>query len=134
MKTKKLIELQEKVISTCVHQISKQQQLALEGIKHRQQTSSPALKKMDPYCFKNFKHVLPRVEGYVECMKKCGVHWLVLNFKFPLIWCLARPYKDDFSLTKEKEKHFWNYLVTYKGYLDGSEPPKHSYSFSSIYE
>ena len=99
-----MIELQENVISTCVDQISKQQQLALEGSKHRWSTSSPALKKRDPNFFNNFKQELPMVEGYVDCMKKCGVHWLGLKFKFPLIWWLERPYRDYFSLTKTEEK------------------------------
>ena len=55
MKTQQLMELQEKFISTCVNQISKQQHLTLKGNKHILQTSSSALKKRDPYCFRNFK-------------------------------------------------------------------------------
>ena len=79
MKNQQLRELQEKVISTCVDQISKQHYLSLEGSNHRWKTSSSTLKKWDPYCFKNFKHDLPRVEGYVDYMKKCGPHWLGLK-------------------------------------------------------
>ena len=126
MKTQQLIELQERVISTCVDQISKQQHLALEGSKHRWQTSSSSLKKRDPYFFKNFKQVLLRVEGYIDCMKKCGAHWLGLKFKFPLIWWPARPYRDDFSLTKAEEKQCWKYWVAQRGYLEEGESPEHS--------
>ena len=82
-----LVELQEQVISTCVSQISKQQHLDLEGSKHIWQDYPSSMKKRDPYFFKNFKQVLLRVQGYVDCMKKCGVNWLGLKFKFPLIWC-----------------------------------------------
>ena len=103
-KTHQLMELQEKVISTSVNHISKQQHLALEGNKHRWKPSSSALKKRDPYCFTKSKQALPRVEGFVNCMKKCGPHCLGLKYKFPLIWWLANPYKDDFILTKAEDK------------------------------
>ena len=92
------------------------------------------MKKRDPYCFKKFKQMLPRVEGYVDCMKKCRVKWLGLKFKFPLIWWPARPYRDDFSLTKVEEKKCWKYWVADNGYLDGREPPKPSYNFSFLHE
>ena len=92
------------------------------------------MKKRDPYCFKNFKHALSMVDGYVDCMKKCGVNWLGLKFKFPLIWWPTRPYRDDFSLTKAKEKQCWKYWVAHNGYLDGKEPPELSYNFSSLHE
>ena len=59
---------------------------------------------MDPYCFKNFKHALPRVEGYVYCMKKCGFNWLGLKFKFPLIWWPAKPYTRIFFIDKRRGK------------------------------
>ena len=107
MKTQQLMELQKKAISTCVNQISKQQHLALEGSKHGWQTSPSILKKRDPYCFINFKQALPRVEGYVNCMKKCGPHWLGLKYKFPLIGWPAKPYRDDYTLTKAEERQCW---------------------------
>ena len=103
MKNQQFIELQEKVISTCVDHISRQQHLALEGSKNRWHTSSSALKKRDLIVLKKIKRVLPRVEGYVDCMRKCGVHWMGLKFKFPLIWWPTRPYRDDFSLSKAEE-------------------------------
>ena len=80
-----MVELQEKVISTYVSQISKHKQLALEGSQHRWQAASSTLKDRDPYCYRNFKHALSRFEGYVVCIKECGVNWLGLKFKFPLI-------------------------------------------------
>ena len=80
IKTQYLDEIQEQVISTCVDQISRHQHLALEGSQHRWQASLSLLKKSDPYCFKNFKQDLPRVEGYVDYMKKCGVSWFGLKF------------------------------------------------------
>ena len=103
MKTQQLMELQEKVISICFNQISKQQHLSLECNKHRWQTSSSSLKKRDTYCFRNFKQALLRVEGYVDCMKKCGPHWLGLKYNFPLIWWPTKPYMDDYTLTKVEE-------------------------------
>ena len=103
------MEIQEKVISTYVSQISKHQQLALEGIQRRWQATSSTLRNRDPYYYKNFKHALYRVEGYVGCMKECGVNWMGLKFKFPLIWWLAKLYREDFSLTKAEEKKCWGY-------------------------
>ena len=133
MKTRQLRELQENVISTYVNQISKQQHLALEGSKHGWQTSPSILKKRDPYCFINFKQALPRVKGYVDYMKKCGVHWLGLKYKFLLIWWPAKPYMDDYTMTQVGEKKLWKYWVSYKGYLEGGELPKSSYNFSSLH-
>ena len=67
-------------------------------------------------------------------MKKCGVNWLGLKFKFPLIWWKARSYRDDFSLAKVDEKQCWKYWVAHNEYLYGKEPPKLSYNFSSLHE
>ena len=80
IKTQQLVKLQEQVISTYVDQISRHQHLDLEGSKHRWQASPSSLKKSDPYCFKNFKQALYRVEGYVDYMKKCGVSQFGLKF------------------------------------------------------
>ena len=90
--------------------------------------------KRYPYCFRNFKQALPRVEGYVDCMKKCGPHWLGLKYKFPLIWFPAKQYRDDYTLTKVEERQCWIYLDTCNGYLDGGELPEISYNFSSLHE
>ena len=49
-----IMKLQEEVISTCTKSISRQQQVALDGSRHRWQASSSALRSRDPYCFKNF--------------------------------------------------------------------------------
>ena len=87
-----------------------------------------------PSLFNNFKHVLLIVEGYIECMRKCGVNWLGLKFKFPLNWWPTRSYRDDFSLTKTEEKKCWKYWVAHNGYLEGRESPKSSYNFSSLHE
>ena len=70
------MRLQEEVISTCTNYISRHQQVALEGSKHRWQAASSALRSRDPYCFKNFKQALSRVKGYVGSMRECGVNWL----------------------------------------------------------
>ena len=62
------------------------------------------------------------------------IYWLRHKFKFPLIWWPARPYRDDFSLTKVEEKQCWKYWVSHNEYLDGKEPPELSYNFSSLKE
>ena len=98
------MELQEEVISTCIIQISIHQQTALEGSKHRWQVASLTLRNRDPYYFRNFEQELSRIEGYVGCIRECGVNWLGLKFKFPLIWWPAKPYRVDFSLTKAEEQ------------------------------
>ena len=134
MKTQQLMELQENVISTYFDHIYKQQHLSLEGNKHKWQDSSSTLKKRDRYCFINFKQALPRVEGYVDCMKKCGLHWLGLKYKFPLIWCPVKPYRDDYTLTKVEERQCQKYWATCNGYLEGGELPESSFKFSSLHE
>ena len=58
----------------------------------------------DPYYFRNFDQALSRVKDYVGCIRECGVNWLGLKFKFPLIWWLEKPYRMDFSLTKAEEQ------------------------------
>ena len=108
------MEIQEKVISTCVSQISKHQQFTLEGSQHRWQVASSTLRNRDPYCYRNFEQALSRVEGYVGCMKECGVNWLGLKFKFPIIWCPTKTYSEDFSLTKAEENMCWRYWVVHK--------------------
>ena len=128
------MELQEKVISTCINQISKHQQLAFEGSQHRWQVASSTLRNRDPYCYRNFKHAPSRVEGYVGCMKEWGVNWLGLEFKFPLIWWQAKPYREYFSLTKEEEKRCWRYWVVYNGFLEKQGTPELPYNFSSLHE
>ena len=129
-----MVELQEKVISTYVSQISKHQQLALEGNQHRWQAASSTLRNRDSYYYRNFKHALSRVEGYVGCMKECGVNWLGLKFKFPLIWWPTKPYREDFSLTKAEEKMCWRYWVSHKGFLEKKGKPEFPYNFSSLHE
>ena len=99
-----IMRLQEEVISTCTNYISIHQQATLEGSKHRWQAASPILKIQDPYCSRNFKQALSRVKGYVGCIRECGVNWLGLKFKFPLIWWPAKPYNVDFSLTRAEEQ------------------------------
>ena len=128
------MELQENFISTCVRNISKHQQLALEGIQHRWKAASSTLRNRDPYCYKNFKHALSRVDGYVGCMKECGVNWLGLKLKFPLIWWPTKPYKEYFSLTKVEEQMCWRYWVVHKGFLEKKGMPKFPYNFSSLHE
>ena len=85
IKTQHIIELQEEVISTYISQISTHQQTNLEGSKHKWQVASPTLRNRDPYYFRNFEQALSRIEGYVGCIKECGVNWLGLKFKFALI-------------------------------------------------
>ena len=128
------MELQEKVIFTCVSEISKHQQLALEGSQHRWQAASSTLRNRDPYCYRNFKHALSRVEGYVGCMKECGVNWLELKYKFPLIWWPTKPCKEYFSLTKAEENRCWRYWVVYNGFLEKHGTPELPYNFSSLHE
>ena len=74
------------------------------------------------------------VAGYVGCMKECGVNWLGLKFKFPLIWWPAKPYREDFSLTKAEEKKCWRYWVTYNGFLEAQGSLELPYNFSSLHE
>ena len=99
-----IMRLQEEVISTYTNYISRHQQVALEGSKHRWQAASSALRSRDPYYFKNFKQALSRVKGYIGSMRECGVKWLGLKLKFPLIWWPAKPYNVDFSLTRVEEQ------------------------------
>ena len=73
------MELQEEVIYTYIRQISIHQQIALEGIKQRWQFASPTLRNRDPYYFRNFEQALSKVEGYVGCIRECGVKWLGLK-------------------------------------------------------
>ena len=128
------MEIQEKVISTCVSQISKHQQLALEGSQHRWQDTSSTLRNRDPYCYRNFKHALSRVEGYVGRMNECGVNWLGLKFKFPLIWWPAKPYRMDFSLTKAEKQQCWRYWIAHRGFIEKEGMSKFLYNFSSLHE
>ena len=106
----------------------------MEGSKHRWQDASSTLRDRDPYCFKNFKHALSRVKGYVGSMKECGVNWLGLKFKFPLIWWPAKPYNMDFSLTRAEEQKCWQYWVIHRGFLKTDEEPEFPYNFSSLHE
>ena len=128
------MRLQEEVISTCTNYISRHQQVALEGSKHRWEATSSALRSWDPYCFKNFKHALSRVKGYVGSMRECGINWLGLKFKFPLIWWPAKPYNMDFSLTRAEEQRCWKYWVTHRGFLKKDEVLESPYNFSSLHE
>ena len=128
------MELQEEVISTCTNHISIHQQVALEGIKHRWQVSSPTLKNRDPYYFRNFEHALSRVEGYVGCIRECGANCLGLKFKFPLIWWREKPYRMDFSLTKAEKQQYWRYWVAHKGFIENEGTSEFPYNFSSLHE
>ena len=101
----------------------------MEGSKHRWQAASSALRNRDPYCFKNFKHALSRVKGYVGSMKECGVNWLGLKFKFPLIWWSTTPYNMDFSLTRAEEQRCWQYWVTHRGFLKTGDKPEFPFNF-----
>ena len=92
------------------------------------------MRNRDPYCYRNFKHALSRVEGYVGCMKECGVNCLGLKFKFPLIWWLAKLYKEDFSLTRAKEQKCWRYWVVHKGFIEKEGTYEFPYKFSSHHE
>ena len=103
IQTQHIMELQERVISTYVNQISMHQRVALKSSQHGWQVASSTLRNRDPYCYRNFEQALSRVEVYVGCMKECGVNWLGLKFKFPLIWWPAKPYREDFSLTRAEE-------------------------------
>jgi len=67
-------------------------------------------------------------------MRKCGVNWLGIKFKFPLIWWPTKPYREYFSLKKTEERQCWKYWVAHNGYLDGRESPESSYNFSSLHE
>ena len=95
-----------------------QQQSALEGSKYRWQAAPLSLQNRDPYCFRNFKHALSRVEGYVGCIRKCGANWLGLKFKFSLIWWPAKPYREDLFLTKAEEEQCWRYWVACNVFLE----------------
>ena len=129
-----IIKLQQEVISTCTKFISRQQKVALDGSQHRWQAASSALRNRDPYCFKNFKHALSRVKGYVGCMEECGVNWLGLKFKFPLIWWPAEPYNMDFSMTRAEEQRCWHYWVIHRGFPEADKKPQFPYNFSSLHE
>ena len=128
------MRLQEEVISTCTNYISRHQQVALEGSKHRWQATSSALRSRYPYCFNNFRQALSRFNGYVSSIRECGVNWLGLKFKFPLIWWPAKPYNMDFSLARAEEQRCWKYWVTHRGFLKEDEVPEFPYNFSSLHE
>ena len=34
-----------------------------------------------------------------------------LKYKFPLIWCPTKPYRDDYTLNKAEERQCWKYLL-----------------------
>ena len=108
--------------------------MALEGSQHRWQVTSPTLRNRDPYCYRNFEQALSRIEGYVGCIRECGVNWLGLKFKFPLIWWPAKPYREDFSLTRVEEQKCWRYWVVYKGFVEKEGTSEFPYKFSSLHE
>ena len=111
-----------------------QQKSYLEGSEHRWQVAPLSLQNRDPYYFRNFKHAILRVEGYVDYIRKCGANWLGLNFKFPLIWWPTNPYREDLFLTKAEEEQCWRYWVAYNGFLEAQRSLELPYNFSSLHE
>ena len=75
-------------------------QLGASKVSHLTLVDFPTLRNRDPYYFRNFEQALSRIEGYVGCIRECGVNWLGLKFTFPLIWWPAKTYREDFSLTR----------------------------------
>ena len=134
IQTRHIMELQERVISTCTSHISMHQRMALEGSQHKWQVASPTLRNRDPYYYRNFEQALSKIESYVVCMRECGVNWLGLKFKFPLIWWPTKSYREYFSLIRAEEQKCWRYWVVHKGFVEKEGTSEFPYKFSSLHE
>ena len=109
-----------------------QEPYALEGSRSIWDASSILMKTMDPYCFENFTQDLIRVLGYVKCIQRCGINWIGMHFKFPILWFLDKKYKNRYRLTKKAERQYWEELIACNGYRDMTDKPESSFNVTHL--
>ena len=90
--------------------IKNQEPYTLQGSRSRWDASLRLMKIRNPYCFENFTKYLTQVPSYVKCIQRCGINWIGMHFKFPILWFLDKKYKNRYRLTKKAERQYWEEL------------------------
>ena len=96
----------------CVGQITKFRQEALDSCQKRWMLSSLAVRGREPFGAPNFACALERMLRYVACIHTCGVIWMGLRFRFPLLWLPVEKY----TLSYNVEPDWWKDVVLKEGY------------------
>jgi len=107
-----MLRTQRWCINLCVKQTVTFQDEALESCQKWWMMSPTSFRNRELFRALNFAQALSRVPRYVACVQTCGVWWMGIWFRFPVIWLPAEHYTPAYNVPDD----WWKEFLLSKGY------------------
>jgi len=107
----RILRKQKWCIDLCVKEIVMFQGEALDSYQKRWMMSPIAVQNREPFGVPNFARVLSHVLRHVACIQTCGVQWMGLQFRFPII----RFPVEHYTMTYNVLGDLWNNVLLTEG-------------------
>ena len=125
-----MLRTQKWCIDLCVKKLVTFQAEALDSCQKRWTMSPTYVQNREPFGAPSFAQALSQVSRYVACVQTCGVQWIGLQFRFPIIWLPKKNYTPSYIVPDG----WWKEFLLSEGYKVSGTDMVEEYDLAQLHE